>query len=103
MCNDINASIPSSTFPNELKEADIIPVHQNKSNLSKENYRPIRILRNISKVYNGCLYDQFSTCFDNIFSNLQRGFRKGYGAHCPLAMIENWKSKLAKGAFLEHY
>ena len=32
-CDDINASIRSSKFHNELKEADIIPVHKKKSRL----------------------------------------------------------------------
>ena len=53
VCNDINASISSSTFPNQLKEADIIPAHKKKSKLSKENYRPISILPNISKYMKG--------------------------------------------------
>ena len=89
---DINASNSSSTFPNQLKEVDIIPAHKKKSKLSKENYRPINTLPNFSKVYEMCLYDQLSTYFDNIFSKLQCGFRKGYSAqHRLLAMIEKWK------------
>ena len=48
-CDDINASIRSSKFHNELKEADIVPVHKKKSKLSKVNYRPISILPNISQ------------------------------------------------------
>ena len=75
MCDDINASIRSSKFHNELKEADIVPVHKKKS---KGNYRPISILPNISKVYERCLYDQMSEFFGNIFSKYQCGFRKGY-------------------------
>ena len=91
-CDDINASIRSSKFRNELKEADIVPVHKKKSKLSKENYRPISILPNISKVYGRCLYDQMSTFFEDIFSKYQCGFRKGYSAqHCLLVMIEKWK------------
>ena len=54
---DINASISTSKFPNDLKEADVIPVYKKKSKLSKENYRPISILPNISKVYESCLYN----------------------------------------------
>ena len=104
VCNDINASISSSTFPNQLKEADIIPAHKKKSKLSKENYRPISILPNISKVYERCFYDQLSAYFDNIFSKLQCGFRKGYSVqHCLLAMTEKWGGKKTKGMFLEHY
>ena len=91
-CDDINASIRSSKFHNELKEADIVPVHKKKSKLSKENYRSISILPNISKVYERCLYDQMSNFFEDIFSKYQCGFRKGYSAqHCLLVMIEKWK------------
>ena len=50
-CSDINASIHSSKFHLELKKVDILPVHKKKSKFSKENYRPISILPNISKVY----------------------------------------------------
>ena len=91
VCNDINVSISSSTFPNQLKEADIIPEHKKKSKLSKENYRSMSIVSNISKVYEMCLYDQLSDYFGNIFSKLQCGFRKGYTA-CLLAIIEKWKT-----------
>ena len=96
--DDINASIRSSKFHNELKEADIVPVHKKKSKLSKENYRPISILPNISKVYERCLYDQMSEFFDNIFSKYQCGFRTDYSAqHCLLVMIEKWKKVVDNG------
>ena len=68
MCDDISSSICSSNFHNELKKADSVPEHKKKSKLSKENYRPISILPNISKVYERCLYDQISEFFDDIFS-----------------------------------
>ena len=93
----MNASVRSSKFHNELKEADIVTVHKKKSKLSKENYRPISILPNISKVYERCLYDQMSEFFD-IFSKYQCGFRKGYSAqHCLLVMIEKWKKIVDNG------
>ena len=95
---DINASISTSKFPNDLKEADVIPVYKKKSKLSKENYRPISILPNISKVYERCLYDQISKYFETRFSKFQCGFRKGYSAqHCLLAMIEKWKTAVDNG------
>ena len=95
---DINASISTSNFPNDLKEADVIPVYKKKSKLSKENYRPISILPNISKVYERCLYDQISKYFEIRFSKFQCGFRKGYSAqHCLLAMIEKWKTAVDNG------
>ena len=69
--------------------------------LSKENYIPISILPNISKVYERWLHDEMSEVFDNIFSKYQCGFRKGYSAqHCLLVMIEKWKKVVDNaGAF----
>ena len=87
---DTNTFISTSKFPNDLKEADVIPVYKKKSKLSRENYRPISILANFSKVYERCLYDQISKYFETRFSKFQCGFRKGYSAqHCLLVMIEN--------------
>ena len=96
--NDINASILNPKFHNELKQADIIPAHKKKSKLSKENYRPISILPNISKVYERCLYNQISDYFEDILSKYQCGFRKGYSAqHCLSVMIERWKQMVDCG------
>ena len=70
----------------------IVTAHKKNSKLSKENYRPISILRNVSKIYERCLYDQIATYFEHIFPRYQCGFRKGYSAQqCLLAMIEKWK------------
>ena len=74
--DDINASIRSSKFHNELKEADIVPVHKKKSKLSKENYRPISILPNISKVYERCLYDQMSEFLIISFQSISVVFKR---------------------------
>ena len=98
MQKGINASISASKFANDLKEADVIPICKKKSKLSKENYMPISILLNISKVYERCLYDQISKSFESRFSKFQCGFRKGYSAqHCLLAMIEKWKTVVENG------
>ena len=95
---DTKASISGLKFPNDLKEADIIPVYKKKSKLSKENYRPSSILPNISKVYERCLYDQLSKYFEARFSKFQCGFCKGYSAqHCLLAMVEKQKAAVGNG------
>ena len=95
---DINASISTSKFPNDLKEADVILVYKKKSKLSKENNRPISILLNISKVYERCLRDQISKYFETRFSKFQCDFRKCYSAqHCLLAMTEKWKTTVDNG------
>ena len=66
-CDDINNSIRSSKFANELKQQTSY-LHIKKSKLSKENYRPISILPNVSKICERYLYDQIATYFEHIFS-----------------------------------
>ena len=95
---DINASISALKFPNDLKEADIIPIHKKKSKLSKANYRPISILLNISKAYERCLHDQISKYPETGFSKFQCGFCKVYSAqHCLLGMNAKWKTTVDNG------
>ena len=100
-CDDINDSIRSSKFPNELKQADIVPAHKKKSKLSKENYRPISILPNVSKIYERCLYDQIATYFEHIFSRYHCGLCRGHSTqHRLLAMIEKWKKIVYDGGVI---
>ena len=37
-------------FPPDLKLADVTPAYKNKSKNFKDNYRPVSILSNISKI-----------------------------------------------------
>ena len=61
--------------------------------MSKDNYRPVSILSNISKVYNIIMFTQIWKYFEPILSKFQCGFRKGFSAQqCLLAMLEKWKS-----------
>ena len=92
---NINFSVNSSIFPESLKNADVRPVFKKNSRLNKENYRPVSILPNISKIYERCIFNQIYNFFDPIFSKFQCGFRKNHSAqHCLLAMIEKWKKCL---------
>ena len=79
-------------FPHDLKLADVVAVPKMKSTASKDNYRPVSLLSNISKVYERCIYYQIQTFFDKILSKYQCGFRKVYNSqHCLIALIEKWK------------
>ena len=95
---NINHSINNSTFPDQLKWADVKPVFKKNSRTVKENYRPVSILPNISKIYERCLYTQLYDYFDVIFSQNQCGFRKGFSVvNCLLPMIEKWRESLDQG------
>ena len=56
------------------------------------NYRPVSILKIISKICDKLLSKQIIICMDQFFPKYQCRFRKGYNAqHCILAMTEKWK------------
>ena len=95
---NINFCIENSIFPSDLKVADVTPAFKKKSKTSKDNYRLISILPNISKIYERCLYNQMQTYFDDILSKYQCGFGKGFNAqHCLVSMIEKWKESVDNG------
>ena len=78
--------LESLLFLTDLKLADVTPAYKRKSKTSKDNYRPVSILSNISKVYERCIYDQIENYFDQVLSKFQCGFRKGFNAqHCLIA------------------
>ena len=56
--NQFNNSLKTSVFPEELKNADVIPVFKKGSRNDIENYRPVSILPNISKIFERCIYKQ---------------------------------------------
>ena len=78
-----------SFFYNSLKNAIITPIHKKGAKTPKDNYRPVSILSNISKVYERLMFKQISEYFEPILSKFQCGFRKGFSAqHCQLAMLK---------------
>ena len=96
--HNFSNSIFDATFPSELKNADVIPVFKKKDHNNVQNYRPVSILPNLSKIYERCLYDQMYKYFNHILSKWQYGFRKGFSTqHCLLAMTEKWRKCLDKG------
>ena len=94
---NINQCISKSVFPSDLKLA--APAYKKKnSKNSKDNYRPVRILFNISKIYERCIYDQIQLFFDFVLSKYQCEFRRGYNAqHCLVSFIEKWKKSIDNG------
>ena len=76
--SNFNNSIEKSNFPSVLKNASITPVFKKGDRNSKENYRPVSILPNIFKFFEGCIIRQLSNHMDQFLSKSQCGFRKGY-------------------------
>ena len=88
----VNYCIANGEFPNELKHANVLPVHKKNEKCNKTNYRPMTILTNISKIYEKLLYDQLSKYFDSLLATNQCGFRKGFSSkYCLLVMLGKFK------------
>ena len=93
-----NQSVANSIFPSSLKNADITSVFFKKGDRNlKDNYRPVSILSNISRIFEWCMFQQFSKFMKPLLSKYQCGFRKGYNTqYCLSAMLEKWKSSVDK-------
>lgn len=78
LCNLINTSYHSATFPNALKISQIIPIHKKKNTLDMNNYRPISILPNISKIFEKAILTYLNNFIElnKILPESQYGFRK---------------------------
>ena len=84
-----NDCIIHGTFANELQLADITPISKSIDSTAKTNYRPISILRSVSKLFEKLIQKQLSPFFDN---QLLCGYRKGYiTQYALLKLIEKWK------------
>ena len=90
-----NRDLDSFCFPNELKLADIIPIHKKSASTDKGNYRPISLLPAVSKVFERLIAKQITAFIDSRFSKLLCGFRKGYSTqHTLISMLRQWQNCL---------
>ena len=97
----INKCIDDCIFPSDLKYAEVSSIFKKSDKLNKENYRPISILRIISKVFERAFANQMTVFFDTIFNPLLSAYRLGYGCHdLLLKYIETWKSALDSNLYV---
>ena len=91
----INKTIENASFPNKLKEAQVVPLHKKNSQLGVGNYRPVSILPVVSKFFERAIYEQLSHYFENIFHPSLSAFRPGFGCNTALLkIIEDWKKTI---------
>ena len=97
LTNTTNNSLKNSTFPDEVKQSDVIPVYKKLDPLQKENYKPVSLLLHISKVFERVIYNQINCFMGNKISKCVAGFRKSHGTqHSLIFMLEKWKKALDK-------
>ena len=90
--------LTASTLPNILKHATVRPVYKKDSKNKLQNYRPVNILNNLSKVCEKFLFNEMATHFDNILSIYHCGFRKGFNSQQFLiVLVEKWKKNRDRG------
>ena len=98
--HNFNNFLFSKDFPNSLKKTYITPVFKKDKKFLKNNYRPVRILPSVSKIYECCIYDQINDYFHPFFSKLQCRFPNGFNAqHCLLVLIEKCRKVLDKRGY----
>ena len=94
----INLSFENGCFPDDLKLAEVSPIFKKNDDLDKENYRPVSVLFNVSKVFERIIYSQIDAFMQDKLSNSLTGFRKNHSTqHCLMYMLENWKNMLDSG------
>ena len=94
ICQNFNYCISIGKFPNELKHADVMPVHKKKD----KSDRPVSILPNTSKIYEKIIYNKLYEYFHDKLFPSQCGFPKGHSSqHSLLVMADKFKESIDKG------
>ncbi|XP_065652867.1 uncharacterized protein LOC136080182 [Hydra vulgaris] len=79
-----------------LKMADVVPCFKKSDPTDKSNYRPISILRALSKVFYLIIFEQIQAFIEPRLNMC--GFRRGYGTrHTLFILLKKWQKSLHKG------
>ena len=102
LTNTINNSLKESTFPDELKQSEVIPVYKKLDPLQKENYRPMSLLPHISKIFERVIYNQINSFMENKISKYVTGSRKSHDTqHGKMEKKELYKEENVSAIFMD--
>jgi hypothetical protein len=84
-------SFEEGIFPSQLKIAKIVPIFKGGDRMSPNNYRPISLLPNFSKIIENIVSNRLTYFLaeHNILSPTQFGFRKEHSTIHPLILFMN--------------
>ena len=105
----INKTFEIGYFPSAFKIAKVTPIHKKGNADNIENYRPISLLNNMSKIFERIMYNRVITFFNkfNILYEKQFGFRTGHStidalfSSMNMLKMENGNKNKILGIFLD--
>ncbi len=91
----INLSFQTGTFPSQCKVAKIVPIYKSGDPRIADNYRPIALLCNFSKIIEKVMCKRLTNYLEtnNLISNCQFGFRSNHSTLHPLMHLSNFITK----------
>ena len=98
----INLSFTTGIFPDMLKIAKVIPIYKAESKLLCNNYRPISLLSNISKIIEKLMHSRLNMFLSefNCLYSMQFGFRCGTStSHTLISITEAIQNSIDTGKF----
>ena len=98
----INISFNQGVFPNILKIANVIPIHKKGDKLGCNNYRPISLLSNISKILEKSMHIRLVNFFrkNKLLFCYQFSFWNGYSVkHALTSLTELIRKALDEDKF----
>ena len=96
----INNSITSGVFPDQWKEAIVVPILKKGDTKDPKNYRPVSCLVAASKVLEKAVCEQLTRFIEvhKLLPNSQHGFRAGRSTMTALSsMQKDWIKKTEEG------
>ena len=99
ICNTItnlmNDMLTTNSFPNQMKHAEIQPLHKKGSTLEMANYRPVSILTTLSKLFEKEINNQLKSLSDRVFTETLSAYRSNFSTqHVILQVTEAIKGSL---------
>ena len=98
----INSSFTEGSFPNILKIAQVCTVFKKGERELRENYRPISLLSNLSKLFERAMHSRVYSFLESsgLFFDLQFGFRNKHStSHALLSILDEIRHNLDNKRF----
>ncbi|KMQ85478.1 rna-directed dna polymerase from mobile element jockey-like protein, partial [Lasius niger] len=103
VCHILNRSLEEGRFPNEWKEATVVPVPKVQGTINIEKFRPINKLPVYEKILEIMVHSQLVEYLESndILKECQSGFRTKHSCETVLQwVISSWKKIIGEGKMI---